>query len=474
MSSNEKTFTEKSSDSKNEKPEKTQSKPESAVSEKPEPKQTESKQPSKNGLKKFLFVSNEALIGDLAWQVKKEGHEVLYYIHDQDQKDVGDGFVPKCDNWQAHKEWADVIVFDDIGFGDIADKLRKEGKLVVGGSDYTDKLEDDRDFGQDEMKKFGMNTLPKWNFTDFDEGIAFIKENPGRYVLKPSGKAQDEKELLFIGEEEDGKDVLQVLEHYKKTWSKKIKVFLLQKHVAGVEVAIGGFFNGNDFILPVHINFEHKRMFPGDIGPSTGEMGTSAFWSEPNTMFKETLAHMKDALAQAKYVGYIDINTIANSRGIYPLEFTSRFGYPTISLQIEGITSKMGEFLFNLASGTQFRLQAKKGFQICVVVAVPPFPFDDPRAFKRYSEEAKILFKKPNMEGIHPGDVKLVEEDWTLAGNSGYALVITGSGSTMEEARKQAYTRMKNIMLPNMFYRTDIGVRWYFDSDKLQTWGYLY
>lgn len=442
--------------------------------EKPELIQPEQKQIPKNGVKKFLFVSNEALIGDLAWEVKKEGHEVLYYIHDADQKDVGDGFIPKVDNWQAYKDWADVLVFDDVGFGDTCDKLRKEGKLVVGGSAYTDKLEDDRDFGQDEMKRFGMNTLPKWNFTDFDEAIAFIKENPGRYVLKPSGKAQDEKELLFIGEEEDGKDVIQVLEHYKKTWSKKIKVFLLQKHVSGVEVAIGGFFNGNEFILPVHINFEHKRMFPGDIGPSTGEMGTSAFWSEPNKLFNETLARMKDALAEAKYVGYIDINTIANSRGIYPLEFTSRFGYPTISLQIEGITSKMGEFLFQLSSGAQFKPQTKKGFQVCVVVAVPPFPFNDPRAFKRYSEEATILFKKPNLDGIHPGDVKLVEEDWTLAGNSGYALVVTGSGITMEEARKQAYTRLKNIMLPNMFYRTDIGVRWYFDSDKLQTWGYLY
>ncbi|HIJ98139.1 TPA: phosphoribosylamine--glycine ligase, partial [archaeon] len=50
----------------------------------------------------------------------------------------------------------------------------------------------------------------------------------------------------------------------------------------------------------------------------------------------------------------------------------------------------------------------------------------------------------------------------------------TGSGSTVDEARKQAYKRVENIMLQNMFYRVDIGEKWFTDSDRLQTWGYLY
>ena len=30
----------------------------------------------------------------------------------------------------------------------------------------------------------------------------------------------------------------------------------------------------------------------------------------------------------------------------------------------------------------------------------------------------------------------------------------------MIDARREAYNRVKNIMIPNMFYRTDIGERW--------------
>ena len=66
------------------------------------------------------------------------------------------------------------------------------------------------------------------------------------------------------------------------------------------------------------------------------------------------------------------------------------------------------------------------------------------------------------------------EGDWRVAGETGYVLVVTGAGTTVEEARKQAYGRVDNIMLQNMFYRTDVGGSWAEDSDRLQTWGYLY
>jgi phosphoribosylamine--glycine ligase len=106
--------------------------------------------------------------------------------------------------------------------------------------------------------------------------------------------------------------------------------------VTGVEVAVGAFFNGKEFIYPLNVNFEHKKLFPGNIGPSRGEMGTAMFWSGPNKLFNSTLKKMEAKLASEGYVGYIDLNCIVNGNGIYPLEFTARFGYPTISIQQGG------------------------------------------------------------------------------------------------------------------------------------------
>ncbi|HEX4851738.1 MAG TPA: phosphoribosylglycinamide synthetase C domain-containing protein [Puia sp.] len=419
-------------------------------------------------------MSYDALISDIAWQVQKEGHEVKYWIRDPESKDVADGFVPKVDNWENEVEWADVIIFDDVlGMGKWAADIRKRGKRALGGTPYTDRLEDDRSFGQEELKKSGVNIIPFQEFTSFDEAVKFVQANPSRYVIKPSGEAQNYKRLLFVGEDEDGKDVIQMLEAYKKTVSDKVKVFQLQKRVTGVEVAVGAFFNGKQFMTPINVNFEHKKLFPGNIGPATGEMGTTMYWSEPNKLFAATLGKMETKLSEEGYVGYMDVNCIVNAQGIYPLEFTARFGYPTISIQQEGINMPISEFLYGMTSGTLKEFKTKKGFQMGVRIVMPPFPFTDDETYNTYTKDSVIGFKKLNLEGIHIEDVKIYNGEWLVAGNSGVVMIVVGMGQTMKQAKLQAYSRIANIMIPGMYYRDDIGERWADDSDRLHSWGYL-
>ena len=424
--------------------------------------------------KNFLFVSLSGLISDIAWQVSKEGHEVRYFIADKKERDIADGFVAKSKDWEKDKDWADIIVFDDtLGQGEKAQALRKEGKPVIAGTAYGDKLEDDRSFGQEELKKAGVNIIPYGEFDSFDNAIEHVTQNPGRYVIKPSGEAQNVKRRLFVGEEEDGQDIIRMLEAYKKAFSDEIKVFQLQRRMVGVEVAVGAFFNGKNFIYPININFEHKKLFPGDIGPPTGEMGTSMFWSAPNHLFNQTLLKMESKLAEDGYVGYIDLNCIVNGNGIYPLEFTSRFGYPTISIQQAGMLTPIGQFFWDLASGVDPKLKTRSGFQIGVRIVVPPFPFDDDETFDSFSKNSAIVFKKPPMDEIHIEDVKQINGQWLIAGTSGVILIVIGTGQTMKQAQAQVYSRIKNVLIPNMYYRTDIGDRWEEDSDRLHNWGYL-
>ncbi len=424
--------------------------------------------------KKFLFISLEGLISDVAWQVAKEGHDVQYFIGNKEEREIADGFVPKTDNWEAEVDWADVIVFDDVlGQGELAHRLRKEGRKVIGGTPYTDRLEDDRAFGQEELRKAGIPIIPYREFSDFDEAISFVNENPAKYAIKPSGEVGNIKRLLFVGEEDDGKDVIQVLEAYKRVYADRVKAFQLQRRAIGVEVAVGAFFNGKEFITPINVNFEHKKLFPGNLGCSTGEMGTAMYWSDPNRIFNSTLKKLEPKFAEEGYVGYMDLNCIVNNNGIYPLEFTSRFGYPTISIQQEGMITPIGEFFYLLANGADCKLKTRKGFQIGVRIVVPPFPFDDSNTFETNSKGALIIFQKPNREGVHIEDVRLVNEQWVITGTSGVALIVVGTGQTMKQAQTQVYSRIKNILIPNMYYRNDIGDRWFEDSDKLHNWGYL-
>jgi phosphoribosylamine-glycine ligase len=286
--------------------------------------------------RKFLFVSLSGLIGDIAWQVLKEGHDVRYYIEAEKERDIADGFVPKSKDWEKDAKCSDIIVFDDtLGQGAKAQALRAAGKPVIGGTPYADRLEDDRSFGQEQLKSAGVSIIPYEDFDSFDPAIEFV------------------------------------------------------------------------------------------------------------------------------------------NNGIYPLEFTSRFGYPTISIQQEGMLTPISDFFWDLATGAEPKWRTRSGFQIGIRIVVPPFPFDDDATFESFSKNNAIVFKKPNMEGIHIEDVKEVNGQWLIAGTSGVVLVVVGTGQTMKQAQAQVYSRTKNILIPNMYYRTDIGDRWAEDSDKLHNWGYL-
>lgn len=101
--------------------------------------------------KKFLFVSRWGETLDIVNNIKQEGHEVKFYIEDKPSKEIGFGFVDKVTRWEKHVDWADIVVFDYTGYGKIATELRAQGKIVFGGSEYTDLLELDRNFGQEEL-----------------------------------------------------------------------------------------------------------------------------------------------------------------------------------------------------------------------------------------------------------------------------------------------------------------------------------
>ena len=53
-------------------------------------------------------------------------------------------------------------------------------------------------------------------------------------------------------------------------------------------------------------------------------------------------------------------------------------------------------------------------------------------------------------------------------------LVVTGRGSTAEEARRDAYDRVGQVRIPNLRYRNDIGAR-FIERDRaaLRAWGLL-
>lgn len=422
---------------------------------------------------KFLFVSRYGESLDIAFAVQNEGHKVKMYIEESGCREIGLGFVKRTVNWNKNIDWADIVVFDYTGYGKESERLKKLGKLVFGGSEYTDRLEMDRNFGQEELKRHGIKILPSKDFHTFDEAVNFISAHPDCYVVKPSGETQELKQLLFVGQEDEGSDVIRILRAYERTWGNDFGTFQIQKKVKGVEVSVAGFFNGYDFISPVNVTFEHKKLFPRELGVSTGEMGSSMFWTKKSPIFEATLRKFAPTLREHGFIGHIDLNCIVNGNGIYPLEFTSRFGFPQVFIQRAGINEEFGQFLLKVARGMQFTINVKKGFQVGAFIVVPPFPYEDKKTFRLFSKDAVVVFKKDKKEGVHPMHVKRINDEWLITGDTGIAVLVTGTGITMRDAQRSMQNRISNVIVNNGYYRTDIGDRWLEDSDRLWSWGLL-
>lgn len=61
-----------------------------------------------------------------------------------------------------------------------------------------------------------------------------------------------------------------------------------------------------------------------------------------------------------------------------------------------------------------------------------------------------------------------------VAGNRGCVAHVTGFGDSIDSARTMAYERVSNIVVPKMFYRSDIGLHFLHQEQKmLQEWGWL-
>lgn len=412
---------------------------------------------------KILFLSWWGAAIPLAIHCQENGHKVKFFIDDKDSKEVGNGFVPKVDDYEKHIDWCDYVITDSTHLGKVNDEIRKKGKPVLGGSKMTDALEEDRGLGQRLFKSAGMDVLESKEFKTIEEAISYVQENPAQYVVKVSGAAQDDKSTTYVGQLEDGSDIVPVLENMGKKIIKKLEGVEIQECVQGIEVAITGFFNGHKFVGPCFVNFEHKKVMPWDtqsgIGPNTGEMGCSAFWMDQEIgLFKKVLAPMVKPLEDMGYYGAFDINCIVSDGKIYPLEMTNRFGWPTLPLQIETLKDNdLGEFFYALASGEDFELTTRYPVSLYVMVGVPPLPYINKELFAKYSEGMPIFLKNGPQEGIYPGEVKLEDDQWIVAGNEGCSVICAAGGYSIEECQKLAYELADTVIVPNKMVRDDIG-----------------
>ena len=432
---------------------------------------------------RFLGIGEYCDLGAMYIRLIEAGHQVKVYVENSDYHDVYAGMLNFTQDWRGELEWISdaghdgIILFESAIKGKIQDALRQEGYQVIGGSAFGDMLESSREYGQQIMREMGMSIAKTFKFTDYDTAIGFIRTTKKRYVYKSNG-ADSERTRNYVGKAEDGADLIAILSHYKSRQAGKTAIadFVLMEYISGIEVGVGAYFNGEHFLQPACLDWEHKHFFTGDLGELTGEMGTIVTYLGAEIIFKRTLLQLETKLKESGYCGYINLNMIANAEGLWPLEFTSRFGYPGYSTCI-ALHQDPWETLFqNMLQKSSLYFATFAGYSAGVVLNVPPFPYR--YGYEVLSKGLPVLFHPSlteiDQKNLHLNEVAKVNNQLVTSGMIGNIATAVGTGSSIAAARQQAYELADKVILPNMRYRKDIGTNLIAgDLQQLIDWGYL-
>ena len=169
---------------------------------------------------RFLGVGHTNDLGAMYHGLAQRGHDVKVFIAEEASRDVYGGMLDLTADWRAELGWLrdvgdqGVVLFESADQGDEQDALRRQGVQVIGGCALGDRLEAEREFGQQAFRAIGLHTARSHRFNAYPAAMEFLARTPGRYVLKFNG-ANSPRTRNYIGEMDDSADMLALLALYE-------------------------------------------------------------------------------------------------------------------------------------------------------------------------------------------------------------------------------------------------------------------
>ena len=420
---------------------------------------------------RVLGITETCDLGSLYLRLQDEGHEVRITVSEPLAHGTMGGLVPRVAQWENELDWIreaggdGLIIFEAVGFGELQDRLRRDGFNVIGGSAFGDRLENDRTFALELLASHRMKIAPVREFSSAADAIADLAKHPRRCVFKLCDSAGE----TFVGTLPDGSDVAGLLQVRPTPDGQR---FILVDHVDGVETGVGAYFNGTRFLRPACVDWEHKRFFAGNMGELTGEMGTVATFTGSERLFEAVLEPLEPHFRDAGHVGWVNLNTIINQEGVWPIEFTCRFGYPGFAVLEPLQALGWGELFKLLLSGTSTSFPFEPGFCTAIVLTTPPMPLS--RKEVDAPVGLPVLVSDVDRKHLHLGEVGASGAGLVTSGLYGWTAVVTGTGDTVQAAKTLAYANAAKVHTPNLRYRLDIGDALIAgELDLLSSWGWL-
>ncbi|KAI8811584.1 phosphoribosylglycinamide synthetase [Cladochytrium replicatum] len=342
----------------------------------------------------------------------------------------------------------------------IVSHFKKVGIPVFGPSAAAAQIEGSKAFSKDFMKRHKIPTAEYENFTSFDLAKSYVESVAHDIVIKASGLAAGKGVLLPETKTEAIEGLAQIMK--QKIFGEAGDSVVIEERLTGEEVSVLAFSDGHT-VIPMPAAQDHKRAYDGDKGPNTGGMGA---YAPAPILTSDLLKVVQSSVLQPAvdgmrrdgipFVGILYAGLMLTPTGIKVLEFNCRFGDPEtqVVLPLLDPSCDLGEIFLACAEGRldSVKVAFKQSYACTVVSASGGYP----GSYKSGNPISISESLPENITVFHAG-TKIVDEKLVTAG--GRVLAVTSTGSTLEEAIRNARAGVSHVKFEGMEHRTDIGHR---------------
>jgi phosphoribosylamine--glycine ligase len=340
----------------------------------------------------------------------------------------------------------------------IVDTLAEARIRAFGPSKLAAELEASKVFCKNLLRHADVPTADFRTFRDAASATAYLAEREDApWVVKADGLAAGKGVIVC----DNRTEALEAVARISADFGKAGQQLIVEERLVGQEASVLAITDGRT-IVTLPAAQDHKPAFDGDRGPNTGGMG--AYCPAPlvtpelmRTIEERVLVPTVHQLKRSRrpFRGVLYAGLMINKHGIKVLEYNARFGDPECQPLLMRLKSDLVDVLEASVDG---RLEEIAPLEwdprpaVCVVMASEGYPGEYRRGLSiRGLEQAAEV---PDVKVFHAGTAM---KDGQVVTNGGRVLGVTGVGSSISQAKLQAYTAVKRIRWDGAWCRKDIS-----------------
>ncbi len=343
----------------------------------------------------------------------------------------------------------------------LADRLRAQGKVVVGPGVDGARLEGSKAYMKEFLTAAGVPTAAYGSFSDVEPALAFLATMAPPYVVKTDGLAAGKGVLVTSDLDAAKADVAEKLSG--SAFGAAGTTVVIEEGLVGEECSLLYLCDGSaaTALAPAQ---DFKRVGDGDQGANTGGMGAYAPMDVTRgaieTEVREriiapTLAEL--ARRGIDFRGVLYAGVMLTATGPKLLEYNVRFGDPETEAIMAVVDGDLFEALATIGRGEGAPAVASAGYAVTVVLASPGYP-ERPRTggvIEGLGPDGQLASPLEGVVIFHAGTARDAAGRFVTAG--GRVLAITATGPTIDAARRLVYQASARVTFEGMVMRTDIA-----------------